>query len=352
VPLENNLLTQKFGKAEFSFEEGFGAWIMKEVFGYFLGDASFLTDLAVDGIVKDSFGKTITQEGEVVQGDIMELANRSIKMELITLTDQNIYLFYKKGLRHKKTKLILVPLKYAKDAKVEGALFKQVVVSFEVPNKKKSKATSFDLKLSVSSPHTWVNMTKCAISKPLLDTTEEKVIGCIDIFKSRARHGLYFTKDRVIVAKYGISRLWFLWIAPMIFVGMLFLGLSPLAFFSPKYGFSVFSQALIIGILLTVVPFLVFQVADSWKYKMLLKLGPDDVLGNDKKNFEIPYSLMKQAELKKGGTLSCNKLFITTNSEEYQFDIMNKKLLDYHTSLIKWLLSKSKLILPNIKENK
>ena len=65
---EQNLLTQKFGKAEFSFEEGLGAWIMKEVFGYFLGDASFFTDLAVDGIVKGSFVKKITQESELAQG--------------------------------------------------------------------------------------------------------------------------------------------------------------------------------------------------------------------------------------------------------------------------------------------
>ena len=268
----------------------------------------------------------------------------------LKLTDQNFYLFYKKGFRRKTTKLIVVPLKYAKDAKTEGSLSKQVVVSFEVLHKEEHKTTSFDLKLSVSSPHTWANMTKCAISKPLLDTTEEKVIGCIDIFKSRTRYGLYFTKDRVIVAKSGISRLWFLLLGPMFFVAIIFFSGS---IFALGAGFiSGAALLLIIGILILIAPFVGFQVANNWKYKQLLKLGPDNVLGNDKKNFEIPYSQMKQAELKKGGTFSWNKLFITTNGEAYRFDIMDRKLLDYHTSLIKWLLPKSKLILPKIKENK
>ena len=96
---ERELLSAKYGRAGLYFEEPLGAFIIKEVVGYFLRDASFLTDAAVDSIVKNSFIKTVTEEGEVVQGDVRDIANKSIRMQRITLTDQNFYLIYKKGFR-------------------------------------------------------------------------------------------------------------------------------------------------------------------------------------------------------------------------------------------------------------
>jgi hypothetical protein len=175
VPSERELLTQKFGKAGLSFKSGLGALIIKEVFGHFLGDASFLTDGAVDGLVENSFIKTITEEKQVVQGDVGDIANKFIGMQRITLTDQNFYLFYKKGFRSNQIKLIVLPLKYAKDVRTQGIIGKEVHIAFEVPWKEENKTVFFELDLGVFGADMWMNTIKCAISEPLLDTTEEKI---------------------------------------------------------------------------------------------------------------------------------------------------------------------------------
>jgi hypothetical protein len=352
VTSERELLTQKFGKAGLSFQSGLGALIIKEVFGHFLGDTSFLTDAAVDGLAENSFIKTITEQGEVVQGDVGDIANKFIGMQRITLTDQNFYLFYKKGSKSKKQiKLIVLPLKYAKEVRTQGIIGKEVDIAFEVPQKEENKIVFFELGLGVFLPDIWMNTIKCAIREPLLDTTEEKVLGCIDINIQRRRHGLCFTKNRVIVAKTQISDWWLLLAIPCLLLGgLIFL---PLTVFAFEYGYR--SNAVLFFTIFLILYLGTPMVATTFnkrKYKKLLKLAPNDLLANDKKNFEIPYSNISQVEFKKGGFGSSSKIKILTNSESYQFGIVNKKLLKYHVSLARWVLPESKLILPEIKEMK
>jgi hypothetical protein len=152
------------------------------------------------------------------------------------------------------------------------------------------------------------------------------------------------------VAKAQISDKWMVLAFPCLLGGLIFLALSVNAF---TYGYR--SNAVLfftIFLILYLGTPMVATTFNNRKYKKLLKLAPNDLLANDKKNFDIPYSNISQVEFKKSGFGSSNKIKILTNSENYQFGIMNKKLLKYHVSLTRWVLPESKLILPEIKEMK
>lgn len=149
---ERELVTQKFGKAGLSFKSGRGALILKEIFGHFLGDILFFTDVAVDGLVESSFLESIEGEEKIVKGAVEDITNKTMGMQRITLTNENFYLFYTKGFRSKQKKLIVIPLKYAKDIRTQGIFRKEVFVSFEVPQKEEKKSMFFDLVLRVFFP--------------------------------------------------------------------------------------------------------------------------------------------------------------------------------------------------------
>ena len=80
------------------------------------------------------------------------LQTKQWKCKRITLTNENFYLFYTKGFRSKQKKLIVIPLKYAKDIRTQGIFRKEVFVSFEVPQKEEKKSMFFDLVLRVFFP--------------------------------------------------------------------------------------------------------------------------------------------------------------------------------------------------------
>ena len=351
MAVERELLTQKFGKAKLIFETGLDAFILKEIFGFFLGDpASGFTDGAIDAMVENWFINEVAEEGEVVQGDVRDIANKSVGMQRITLTEKNFYLFYKKGFRSKKQKVLALPLKYAKDVEIKGIVLKDVLISIEVPLKEQKK-TAFQLSLRVFLPDVWLNTVKCAIAENSPDKTEEKIFGCIDINRTgKGRHGLYFAKDKVIVAKSMPSLLWLLVLVPLIGIGEFLLFFSILGFIA-DYG-SEAQFLFTMGLPMSIVPVLLWQAANNRKHKKLLRLKPNDVLANNKKNFEIPYGQITQIELKKGRLGFRDKVKISTHNMNYQFGILNKKLFKYYTSLVRWTLPENKLVLPEIEERK
>jgi len=357
VTSEHELLSQKFGKAMLSFKPGLGGVIIKEALGQILGDTSFITDAIVDSIAESTFIKAATEGEKVVQGTAKDIANKLTTMQRITLTDQYIYLYYSKGRgKSKQQKLIILPLKYAKDVRTEGILIKNVLIEFEIPQREKEewKTLYFDLALRVFLPYIWMNTIKRAISEPLLESTEEKVLGCIDIAK-RGRYGLYFTKNRVIIANSHISLVWATLTTLSTAIGGLFFLMFisyPLIYGRHNVIISEFQAGAIISLVFAVFPLIIFATAEKWKYRKLLKYGPNDLLANNKKNFDIPYSDIAQVELKKVRLGLRNKIKILTKSKSYEFFILNTKLLKYHMSLVRWVLPESKLILPEVKEKK
>jgi hypothetical protein len=316
--------------------------VIKEIFGYILGSLAILTDVAVDGLVEDGFLKTIKVGAQIEQGDLEDIVNKCIKTTEITLTDQNFFILYKKGFRSKQQKLIVLPLKYARDARTQGIIGKEVVVTFEVPRKEKTETISFNFALGVQNPQVWVNTIKYAIAATSLTTLEEKALGTIEIAK-RGKYGLYFTQKRVIVAKSHLSFKWLALIIPAIIVGVFLLFAMPIAFLAGYRGSDI-SIYIGIGLTLTFVPYLQFQSSMRRISKKLSKLGPEEILRDDKKNFEIPYNDITRVELKHGRS---NKIKISTKSENYDFGIMNKELFNYQKLLVRLVLPENKLIVPN-----
>jgi hypothetical protein len=358
VASEHELLSQKFGKAMLSFKTGLGGVIIKAALGQILGDASFITDAIVDSIAESTFIKAATEGEKVVLGTAKDIANKPTNMQRITLTDKNIYLYYVKGRgKSKQQKLIILPLKYAKDVRTEGILIKNVLIKFEIPQREKEewKTLYFDLALRVFLPDIWMSTIKCAISEPLLESTEEKVLGCIDIAKTAGRYGLHFTKNRVIIANSHISHVWRALTFLSMVVGGFFFAIgffTPLIYGTRNLIIFQFQVAAVVGLVFAVFPLIIFATAENWKYRKLLKYGPNDLLANDKKNFDIPYSDIAQVELKKVRLGFRTKIKILTKSESHEFFILNTSLLNYHMSLVRWVLPESKLILPEVKEKK
>lgn len=82
-------------------------------------------------------------------------------MEL-TLTNQNFYFLYEKGLISKKQKLIVFPLEHAKT--VEAHKGKSITVGYDVPREGKDKPQHFDLVLNVKDADHWAKTINETIS--------------------------------------------------------------------------------------------------------------------------------------------------------------------------------------------
>ena len=77
---------------------------------------------------------------------------------------------------------------------------------------------------------------------------------------------------------------------------------------------------------------------ENRKDKSLRDLKPDEILNENKRNIEIPFSSIKLIKLDKPGRLKGAKIKIVTSDEEYSMNIKEKKEFDNYLELIKSLL--------------
>ena len=75
------------------------------------------------------------------------------------------------------------------------------------------------------------------------------------------------------------------------------------------------------------------------KSKKLTDINPDEILNENKRNIEIPFSSVKLVELKKPGRLKGAKMKIVTSDEEYSMNIKEKDEFDDYLELIKSVLA-------------
>lgn len=126
----------------------------------------------------------------------------------------------------------------------------------------------------------------------------EKVLGAIKVAKGANYFGLYFTTNRVIVAKTGGGG----W-------GWLFGGIG------------------------TIVGAIATGKRAEKRFKELSKLSPESILMADKKNFGIPYHDITQVEVKK------HMIYILTRRKKHKFGMLGrKKQLDDYANLIRSIL--------------
>ena len=70
----------------------------------------------------------------------------------------------------------------------------------------------------------------------------------------------------------------------------------------------------------------------------LINLKPDEILNENKRNIEIPFSSIKLIKLDKPRRLKGAKIKIVTSDEEYSMNIKEEKEFDNYLELIKSLL--------------
>lgn len=132
--------------------------------------------------------------------------------------------------------------------------------------------------------------------------------------------GLYFTSNRVIVAKTaGPPSL-------VIIVVLVLLGLL--------FGIGGLTGAVIFGVIVAMVT----AKRAGKKFKELGKLSAESILRADKKNFGIPYPEITRVEMKK------NKIIILTNREKHKFGIRRGKESEDYVNLIPSVLPKKTFV--------
>jgi hypothetical protein len=174
---------------------------------------------------------------------------------------------------------------------------------------------------------------------------DEKVLRGIEVGRRglASRLGLYFTGNRVIVARTGVSNLWLIPIVVCALISLLFI-LGVILLFIYPYLVSLLLEAfppelstvgsvmfdtfagrvvfLTIGIMLLISPRLLITRAMRKKFENVSRLAPNDILMADKKNFEIPYPEIARIEIKKAwgrGAFGSSKIRILTNEKKHEF---------------------------------
>jgi len=146
--------------------------------------------------------------------------------------------------------------------------------------------------------------------------TVEEVLGGIEVTEWYKHFGLYFTLNRVIVAKTGGR-------SPLIIAVVI----AVILFLTTGVLVGAIPLAIIIGILGK----LLAKRAGK-KFKELSKLSPEGILTADKKNFGIPYPDIIRVEMKK------NKIIIFATKKEHKFGIRRKKEFESYLNLIRSVL--------------
>ena len=155
----------------------------------------------------------------------------------------------------------------------------------------------------------------------------EKVLGSFGCIKRPVtrNYSLYFTQKRVIIAKTGISILWYLLaFIPMFFGGLLLvvtISVNRTSNAIPLYGW--FALPLIIGSLVFLEHLL------KKKSKKIDKLSPENILANNKKNFQIPYNNITRIEMYPQLWIRNPKIkILTKNGETHEFFIPPNQTID------------------------
>lgn len=107
---------------------------------------------------------------------------------------------------------------------------------------------------------------------------------------------LFFTSNRVIVAKTGNTFAW-------------------------QYAFGAVGG-------------IIEKKAIQKRSEEMKKLSVESILTADKKNFDIPYIEVNKVEMKKPGMLSGGIIKIFTNTKKYQFVLQNKKSYENYLNLM------------------
>lgn len=147
--------------------------------------------------------------------------------------------------------------------------------------------------------------TPVALAPPV-----EKVLGGIEVIKDYY-YGLYFIPNKVIVAKTGGVR-WY-WLLLLI----------------------IFTFPL--GLLLAPIIVIIVRHRAKKKFKELIELSSESVLRSDKKNFGILYLDITRVEMKKKRLLR-NKITIFTSRQKHEFHILSKKEFEDYVNLIRSVL--------------
>ena len=117
-------------------------------FSFFLGGA------VLRHVETRSFLKSIGKE-ETESGDIKDITDKIVKIRELTLTNQNLLMFYRKGRIRKRDQLIVLPLKYAMSVEEKGRIGKAIWIGFEVPSERE-KPIYFDLMIRVKDREAWM----------------------------------------------------------------------------------------------------------------------------------------------------------------------------------------------------
>lgn len=174
---------------------------------------------------------------------------------------------------------------------------------------------------------------------------DEKVLRGIEVGRRllTSRLSLYFTTNRIIVARTGVSSLWLIPNVVSALVGLLFILAVIILFLYPpsvldiveifprelstivKVIFNTFAGRavfLTIGLMLIISPRILITKKMRKKFENLSRLTPNDILMADKKNFEIPYPKIARIEIKKAwgrGAFGTSKIRILTNEKKHEF---------------------------------
>lgn len=107
-------------------------------FGKYLEHKSLAKDLRVIQVVEHTLN-----DKKAERGDIADIIQREMtEVRPLTLTNKNLILSYKKGLKKKKNLVMTIPLEYAKSVRqkayAHGLPNKQLEMRFELPRKEEN----------------------------------------------------------------------------------------------------------------------------------------------------------------------------------------------------------------------
>lgn len=129
----------------------------------------------------------------------------------------------------------------------------------------------------------------------------EEKLGMIRTKLGTVDYDLFFTEKRIVAAKTGSTAGW--------------------------------------GALIGVLGQLIAMHYSKKKSEQLSKLSIESIMTADKKNFEINYTDIVNAEVKKPGTFSIGKLIINTGVKKHKFLLNEKKLFNEHNEIFQKCLS-------------
>ena len=95
---------------------------------------------------------------QLEEGDVKDILDKQVKLNELTVTNQNFLFLYEKGFISKQRKLIALPIKYATAVKDHKG--KCVMVGYDMPQDggDQQKKQHFDLQLDVKEAGEWASI--------------------------------------------------------------------------------------------------------------------------------------------------------------------------------------------------